>query len=227
MKKTIQMVVFDMAGTTVDEGKIVYKSVQHALNQSGIPISFPEVLQIGGWNKKEGIRHLMGKYGNSEPGDDQVEQIHDQFLERVNTAYSSGEGVREMEGASELFRQLHARGIKVVLDTGYHRPTANILIGHMGWEKEGLIDYSVTSDEVEKGRPHPFMIQRAMAQLGIEDPETIAKVGDTLSDIEEGKNAGCGMVVAMATGAVPLGNLIAAKPDHVIESLSKFLPLLD
>lgn len=226
MKESIQMVVFDMAGTTVDEGKLVYKSVQYALNQFGIPISFPEVLQIGGWNKKEGIRHLMGKYGSSDHGEEQVEQVHDQFLERVNNAYSSGEGVREMEGASEVFRQLHERGIKVVLDTGYHRPTANILIGHMGWEQEGLIDYSVTSDEVEKGRPHPFMIQRAMKHLGVEDPKKVAKVGDTLSDIEEGKNAGCGLVVAMATGAVPLGNLIAAKPDHVIESLPKLLPLL-
>lgn len=227
MKKSIEMVVFDMAGTTVDEGKIVYKSVQHALNQSGIPISLPEVLQIGGWNKKEGIRHLMGRYGGADRGEDQVERIHDQFLERVNAAYTSGEGVREMEGASELFRQLKERGIKVVLDTGYHRPTANILIEHMGWEKEGLIDYSVTSDEVEQGRPHPLMIQRAMQHLGIEDPQAVAKVGDTLSDIEEGKNAGCGLVVAMATGAVPLGNLIAAKPDHVIESLSKLLPLLN
>ncbi len=220
------MVVFDMAGTTVDEGKLVYKSVQYALNEAGVPLSLQEVLQIGGWNKKEGIRHLIGKYSDASGQEEMVENVHNQFLDRVNSAYTSGEGVREMEGASQVFRQLQEKGIKVVLDTGYHRPTAQILIQHMGWEREGLIDFSVTSDEVEKGRPHPFMIQKAMKQFGIEDPQTVAKVGDTLSDIEEGRNAGCGLVVAMATGALSLSQLMAAKPDHVIEKLEKLMALV-
>lgn len=41
-----------------------------------------------------------------------------------------------------------------------------------------------------KGRPYPYMVFRNMEALGISSVSEIAKVGDTVSDIKEGKNAG-------------------------------------
>lgn len=221
----IQLVVFDMAGTTVDEGKTVYKSVQKALANAGYEFPYEEVLDIAGMNKQEGIEILLGRKIDTIPPTLSAE-IHDDFLRIVNAAYRSDESLKEKTGASKVFQALHDRGIKVVLDTGYHRPTAEILIERMGWRKAGLIDMSITSDEVESGRPHPFMIQKAMKQFGITDAAAVAKVGDTLSDIAEGRNAGCGLIVAITTGAVSEAVLAPANPDACIAELEELLGLI-
>ena len=42
----------------------------------------------------------------------------------------------------------------------------------------------------QKGRPYPYMIFRNIEALGIGDVRTVMKVGDTVSDIREGKHAG-------------------------------------
>lgn len=52
-------------------------------------------------------------------------------------------------------------------------------------------DCTVTPDAVGgKGRPYPYMVFRNMRELGAASVSEVAKVGDTVSDIEEGKAAG-------------------------------------
>lgn len=40
MEKKIKLVVFDMAGTTIDEDNPVYKTVQKAVNEYGYNVSW-------------------------------------------------------------------------------------------------------------------------------------------------------------------------------------------
>ena len=49
---------------------------------------------------------------------------------------------------------------------------------------------SVPDSTGQKGRPYPYMIFRNMEALGIDDVHKVLKVGDTASDIKEGKHAG-------------------------------------
>jgi phosphoglycolate phosphatase-like HAD superfamily hydrolase len=71
------------------------------------------------------------------------------------------------------------------------------------------------------------MIHKAMQHFGITDPAAVGKVGDTLSDIEEGRNAGCGLVVAITTGAVAGPVLAAANPDACIEELEELIAKME
>ena len=64
-----------------------------------------------------------------------------------------------------------------------------------------------------------------MQKLNITYAEDVAKVGDTRVDIEEGHNAGCGIVVAVTTGAYTKEELIKYQPDYIIDSL-EHLPSL-
>lgn len=59
-------------------------------------------------------------------------------------------------------------------------------------EKNGYApDVCVTPDMTEGlGRPSPFMIFENMKRLGVMSVDSVIKVGDTVSDIKEGKNAG-------------------------------------
>jgi len=43
---------------------------------------------------------------------------------------------------------------------------------------------------LNKGRPYPYMVFRNLEALGISGVLTAIKVGDTVADIKEGKNAG-------------------------------------
>lgn len=216
-----KLVVFDMAGTTVNDGKTVYKSVQYALAAGGYDFELKDIMKkVGGLNKLVAIEQLIAEK-NAEYSLNEVNLIHDQFLATVNKAYKTDEDLKEIDGTTELFKFLKNKGIKIALDTGYHRKTANILIERMGWQKERLIDISITSDEVAEGRPAPLMIKKAMKELGIEDSQTIIKVGDTTSDIKEGRSANCGLVVAIYSGTQSEEELLVEKPDHLIHKITE------
>lgn len=59
-------------------------------------------------------------------------------------------------------------------------------------KKSGATTIVITNfkDSPIKGRPYPYMIFRNMEALGIDDVHKVLKVGDTASDIKEGKHAG-------------------------------------
>jgi len=58
----------------------------------------------------------------------------------------------------------------------------------------------VTSDEVEAGRPYPYMIEKAMERTGVSDPARVLVAGDTVVDARAGAKAGAGMVCGVLTG---------------------------
>ena len=115
----------------------------------------------------------------------------------------------------------------MVLDTGYFRTTADILIDKMGWAKNQLIDFSVTSDEVESGRPAPFMIEKAKAYFQIAESSQVAKVGDTASDIAEGKNAGCLVIVGVSSDMYSKADLIDMGASHAVDSLKELKEIFE
>ena len=131
-----------------------------------------------------------------------------------------------MPGASAAFRLLNQRGIKVALNTGFSRDIARTLIDRLGWERAGLIDASVTSDEVKRGRPHPDMIQRLMLHLGVTNPQSVVKVGDTPADLLEGRNAGCGLVIGVTGGSSTREQLEKFPHDHLIATVAQLPELL-
>ncbi len=46
------MIVFDMAGTTVDEQNVVYKTLQKAINREGYEFTLEQVLEQGAGKEK-------------------------------------------------------------------------------------------------------------------------------------------------------------------------------
>ena len=222
----IKLVVFDMAGTTVDEDNVVYKTVRAAINAAGYDFTQDQVQEHGaGKEKSQAIRDVLALDGNDH-SEEEVATIFSDFKTRLQAAYTNLE-VNEQPGASELFAKLHERGIQVVLNTGYDRPTAEGLVDKIGWTIGNEIDGLVTATDVVEGRPGPGMIHKAMELTGVTDSKSVIKVGDSQIDIEEGKNADCGMTFGITTGAQTESQLLLEQPTAVIHALSDLLPALE
>lgn len=71
------------------------------------------------------------------------------------------------------------------------------------------------------------MILLAMQRFDIADARQVIKVGNSIIDIEEGRNAGCALNIGITTGAHTAGQLLSANPDYIIDDLLELLPLLD
>lgn len=213
------MVVFDMAGTTVNEDNVVYKTLQEAIKNAGFEVSLERVLDHGaGKEKLQAIKDVLTSMSVTEVDTKSVE-IFSRFREMLKTAYENLD-VRTFEGTENLFDYLHKKGIKVVLNTGYDRKTATNLLSKLQWTQGQEFDLLVTADDVVNGRPHPDMIFHAMEKLAVTDASEVIKIGDSAIDIEEGKAAGCYLTLGVTTGAQTSEQLKKANPNYIINSLT-------
>lgn len=209
------LVVFDMAGTTLsDTGGIVNQALREALHEDGVTVTPDEVNEVMGLPKPVAIGALLG----ISESDARTLKIHADFLERMRQFYVEDPSVVEVLGTSDTLLTLREAGIKVALDTGFSRDLVDIIVERLGWQE--LLDDSIASDEVERGRPHPDMIEALCARQGITDLKTVAKIGDTPSDLQEGTAAGCGWVIGVTRGSHTEELLEPHPHTHLIPSVA-------
>jgi phosphonatase-like hydrolase len=223
----IQLAVFDIAGTTLHDESNVGLVLQQVIHErAGIQFSLPEVNEVMGYAKPWAIRYLLQQQQDARSEDPAfIDSLHRLFVQRMSDHYLHNAGVREKNGAGTVLASLRQRGIKVALDTGFDRAITDIILKRVGWLNNGVIDAVITSDEVAQGRPYPYMIYRAMEQLGVRSIQQVAKIGDTLSDLEEGTNAGCPYVIGITTGAYTKAALQAGPHTHLVDSLEEILEI--
>jgi phosphonatase-like hydrolase len=212
----IELVVFDMAGTTVHDGDAVSTCFRAALANVGVVPALEAVNAVMGYHKPEAIRKLLADAGRPS-GEGEVDAVHADFDARMRRYYDSDPAVREIAGATAVFAALRGQGVKVALNTGFGRPIVDTILRRLRWTE--AVDATIASNEVPRGRPHPDMIRHLMAKLGVDDAKRVMKVGDTFVDIEEGINAGCGLVVGVTTGSCTRAQLDAYPMARVVDSV--------
>lgn len=224
----IKLVVFDMAGTTVKDNDNVHYFLQKAFEKEGMAISREEANDVMGYPKPKAIKSLLEVKLKDQSliTEAYIKHIHNHFLTGMLKYYEENPDIGEKTGVSETFRILKSHGIKIAIDTGFDRQIANTILERVKWLENDLIDFSITSDEVENGRPYPDMIFKAMEMTGVQNADEVAKVGDTISDIQQGKKAGCKFVIGVTTGAYKEEELLTEQPTHLIAELPEVLKIL-
>ncbi len=215
-----------MAGTTVNENNLVYKTVQKSINAEGFSVSLDEVLLHGaGKEKHQAITDVLTACTDAKNITETAYRIFNSFKGSLEIAYNETE-ISTFFGMEDFFDLLREHDIKIVLNTGYNYQTANKLMHKLNWQIGNQIDALITSDDVENGRPNPDMIQMAMRQFGITDAATVLKAGDSEIDIVEGKNSGCGITVGVLSGAHKKEQLEAASPDYILKDVTEIKSIL-
>ena len=222
----IELVVFDMAGTTVYDGDAVHTCLAAALADAGVPTTRDQINALMGMPKPLVIATLLSAHRSTQAGGEEVAAVYGDFEQRMLAYYRDSALVREADGAGGVFRALRSRGIKVALDTGFSRTIADAILERLGWTG-GLVDVTVTSDEVAHGRPQPDMIRRAMELTGVRDSSRVAKVGDTPADLLEGGAAGCALIVGVTSGSHTSAELARHPHTHLIDSLAELPAIID
>lgn len=219
LDKSIRLIVCDMAGTTVNEGGIVYKTLYKTIKDYGIQIEENDISKWYGANKTEVLNHFLvhdPKFKN------QSLQILPELLEnfKINLKKSYFEenclSLIDPE-LPTLFNKIRNMGIKIALNTGYSRDIQSGIIDKLNMEN--FVDGYISSEDVLDGRPKPYMINTLMKRFNIQNSKEVVKIGDSVNDIKEGKNARCKYSVGVLSGAETKENLVNTGADFVINSV--------
>jgi phosphonoacetaldehyde hydrolase len=203
----LQAVIFDWAGTTVDHGSLApIRVLQKIFADRGVAITEEEARRDMGVLKKDHIRALLHiprivteweKRYQHAPGENEVESLFADFIPQQIACLADCSDV--IAGTTGAVQRLRDRGLKIGSTTGYTRPMLDVLLPHAA--RQGYApDCALCPDDVGAGRPFPWMIYENAVRLKVSPLEAVVKIGDTISDVEEGLNAGTWAVAVVQTG---------------------------
>ncbi len=199
---SLALVVFDLAGTTIEDDDVVARCLVDAIAAVGGTVDRADANTVMGMPKPVAIAHLLAKLdgGSVDVGSEKVARATTSFQTNILRHYGSPEAVVPISGVEEVFDILRSHGAKIAIDTGFSSVIADAILDRLGWIAHGLVDARVASDEVPRGRPAPDLLLEAMRRCGVADPRRVAKVGDTPADLGEGVSAGCGWTIGVTYG---------------------------
>lgn len=222
----LALVIFDIGGTIVEDRGEVPKALLSAFSENGVEASAADIRRFRGASKSEFIAALVRQHWGEADGENEarVGAISARFQSCLEEAYQNSGG-RAIAGAAACLSWLRERGVAVAVNSGFPRRIADLLLSRAGFA--GLVNAVITGEDVSKGRPAPYLIFRAMECTGSTDVHAVMTVGDTPLDIQAGRNAGVGQVVAVSTGVYSSEELGKHAPDHILPSVAAIPELVD
>lgn len=221
----VKAVVLDWAGTAVDFGCMGPVSpFMEVFSRRGVEVTPGEARGPMGLMKIDHIRAMCRlpsvaakwkEVFGTDPNEEDVRQMYEE-VEPLMIA-TLPDHARPVPGLLEAVANWRRWGIKIGTSTGYTRPMMEILVpeaAQRGYSPDSI----VCSSDVPQGRPFPFMCYQNAINLEVYPMEAMVKIGDTVSDIQEGRNAGMWTIAVTRTSnelglteaevaALPMGQL--------------------
>jgi phosphonoacetaldehyde hydrolase len=193
----IRAVMLDWAGTTVDHGSIApVLALTTLFAKHGIVLSMQDARRDMGLLKRDHIQAILALPNitaewrmrfSKEPGAEEASRLFHEFGPLQMDVIQQHSHL--IEGVVDVVRNWQNRGLLIGSTTGYTREMLTPVLAQAAADGYRP-DASVCPDEVGAGRPAPWMLARNAQLLNVYPPASCVKIGDTISDIEEGRNAG-------------------------------------
>ncbi len=204
----VRCVIFDWAGTTLDFGclapAIVFCEV---FENAGVAITMEEARRPMGVHKKvhidmlcamPSVRQRWAQTHGAEPDAEDAARLFADFVPRQEACLPAHCAL--IPGALESIAQCRQRGYRIGASSGYLPGMLAIVRAEAA--KQGYVpEAAFGAGDVKRGRPYPDMVLRNMLALAVSPVQSVVKIDDTLSGLEEGLNAG-----AWAIGVAISGN---------------------
>jgi len=194
----VKLILFDVDGTLVDSQHLIIAALGTAFSAHGLePPGRGRALSIVGLSLVEAFTVLVGADG---PVDSLVQAYRDAF-NGLRADPANDEPL--YPGAAACLDALARRNdIVLGIATGKSRRGVTHLLGQQGWTDRFA---TVQTADDAPSKPHPAMIEQAMAEVGVTAPNTLM-VGDSSFD----------MAMARAAGALPIGVAWGFQPVHAL-----------
>ena len=170
----VELVVLDMAGTTVRDDGVVERAFERAANETGVAERMPwaealdYVRRTMGQSKIDVFTHLAG--GDTARAVDATASFEHAYADLI-----AEEGVEPIAGAQQTLEQLRAAGLAVVLTTGFAPTTRDAILDGLGWR--ALVDGALSPVDVGRGRPAPDLVLTAVIRSQASSVALAVEVG--------------------------------------------------
>ncbi len=219
----LDLVVFDIAGTTILASDQVPAAFSEAFANAGIALLKQEIRAVRGRSKHEAISELLDRHREDGTEQPDAAVVYGDFQKVLLQLYES-QRIEAIDGAEDTFAWLKKRSVKIALTTGFDRNLAEHLIHMVGWR--GSFDAVVCNDDVERGRPAPDLIFRAMDWTACANIDRVAAVGDTISDLQAAEYAGVRWSFGVLSGAHNKEQLRSCPHTAIISGIAQLPEVL-
>lgn len=204
----IRSVLFDLDGTTIDTNELIIVTLQHVLQQHcNLTLSREEVIAQMGGPLSDQMRHFSGR--------DDVDDLVKAYREYNYARHD--EMVTLFPGVLDAFRRLSAAGLKLGIVTNKGRTSTARVLKQFGLRPH--VGSVVTIEDVERPKPHPEPMFKAMGELGVKPEETIM-VGDSPFDLLSARDAGV-RPIAVGWSLKPRELLVESGAWRIIETMDE------
>lgn len=208
------MVVFDLDGTLLDSLKTTFLALDHAVSpRLGRKLEIKDLVHM--------LRHTDDEILGMLLPEDSLDAAMQDYLD----FYRSPDGrIVPFDGIPELLRDLHAAAVPLAVVTGRGRRSLDILLQTSGLGE--LLEVVVAADDGFGRKPATDIIKHAAGRLGVETGGGLM-VGDGPDDVRSGRAAGMVTVTTRWCGLIPIEQIEAVEPDHIVETVEELRGLLE
>jgi HAD superfamily hydrolase (TIGR01509 family) len=209
----IEAVVFDLDGILVQSEELWDAARRELADEHGIEWPDGATEAMMGMSSKEWSKYVHDEVGVPDsPG-----EINRKVLAWVEKRYR--DDLPWIPGAQEAVKRM-AAAFPLGLATSSNREIIDIVIEEGGFEN--LIKTTVSSEEVERGKPAPDVYLEATKRMGV-DPRNTAAIEDSTNGLLAAHNAGM-RVIAIPNDAHPPAEEGLAVADVVLDSIEDLDP---
>ncbi|MFE8695983.1 HAD family hydrolase [Cytobacillus sp. FJAT-53684] len=209
----IKAIIFDFDGTLADTLPVCYYAFQAVFKEfDHIEVTSDEIKAMFGPSETGIIRENLMNSNHDEA----IELYYEKYREKHR------ELVLENEEINNLLQLLKREGYQLGIVTG--KASRSLFISLEYLNMNDVFDVIITGDDVNKPKPHPEGVKKALEQLNISNTEAIF-LGDSDADILAGKQANVHTI-----GVQWLPNYqtleFSVQPDQMFSSVAELIQAL-
>lgn len=210
----IRLVILDYDGTLGDTAAVIIKTTQATIQELGLPARTDEECAA-----MIGLR-LIEIPPVLFPGIDIECELYAKTYRRLFHVFNTEGAVELYPNVIRTLSELKNRGMILTIASSRSHASLADYVNNQGLSQ--YISYILGADDVMNGKPDPEPVNRTLEQFDFKAEEAIV-VGDTIFDINMGKNAGtktCGVTYGNGTRES------MASADWLIDDFSRLLELI-
>lgn len=213
MKK---LVIFDLDGTLLDTLTDLTNSVNYVLKQYKKPLK--EELEIK-YHLGYGPKYLLEKAFEKNFSDEEYKEVfslYDNYYSKHQLDFT-----KPYEGIIDVLNELKREGYLLAVCSNKQESAVKELMDEMF---NGIFDVMMGTSKLNKPKPNPEMVLKAMELLGVKKENTIY-IGDTEVDLNTAINANI-KKIAVLYGFRKKADLIKYKPEYFVDTPKELITLI-